>query len=186
MKNKSWILILVALVVSGAALAADVATSESKYQSVIKKYIKRNQVFSFETFQADIIWGILYVTPQSREALWARESWITEKSAEIHSVILPASKVRGTQFVLGMYAPRGAETFDLTPETFWTLKLEQNGQDYTPVAIEPLPSNFLVKRLIPFTHKWAKLYLVTFAGDFEKPFTLRMVGALAKGVIDVK
>lgn len=186
MKRNSWFLVFMALLVSGLAMASDIATSEKQYFSVIKKYIKRNQVFSFESFQADIIWGILYMTPQAREAMWTRESWITEKSAEVHSVVLPANKLRGTQFVLGMYAPKGAELFDMSPESFWTLKLEQNGQEYTPVAIEPIANSFLVKRLIPFTHHWAKLYLVTFAGDFQAPFNLRMVGALAKGLIVIK
>lgn len=186
MKRKSWLWIIVATLVSATAVAGDAALTHSQYLKILRPQIKRNQVFSFETFQADLIWGMLYLTPEVRDAIWSRETWITEKPAEIDSVIIPANKVRGTQFVIGMYAPKGAEVFDLTPETFWTLKLDQNGGEYTPVSIEPLPNSPLIKRLIPFTHHWAKLYLVTFAGDFQAPFTLRMVGALAKGVIAVK
>lgn len=186
MKRLSLVVMLAIMTMSSVIGAGDIASSESRYFGFIKKYVKRDQVFSFESFSADILWGVLYLTPAVRDAMWTRESWITEKSAEIHSVVLPASKVRGTQFVMGMYSPKGTEAFDLTPETFWTMKLDQNGNEYTPIAIEPLPNSPLIKRLIPFTHHWAKLYLVTFAGDFQAPFNLRMVGATAKGVIAIK
>ncbi len=160
--------------------------SYHQYTKDLRRYVKRRQEYSVETFKADLIWGALYMVPKVRKVLWDRESWITERNAEINSVILPASKVRGTQFVIGIYAPEGTEKFDLEKDTFWQLKLDQGGGEYDPISIEPLPNDVLVKRLIPFTHHWAKLYLVTFAGDFKPPFKLRMVGNSAKSVIDWK
>lgn len=181
MNRRVWMVIVIVGVLASAA--GEAAMSHSEYMSVLRSSIKRNQVYSFENFNADIVWGVLSLTPRVREAIWDREGWITEKSAEANSVIIPVNKVRGTQFVLGLYAPKGTEQFDMTPDSFWTLKLDQGGAEYTPESIEPLENTPLVKRLIPFTHHWAKLYLVTFAGDFQKPFKLRMVGATAKGVI---
>lgn len=157
-----------------------------RYTQDLRRYVKRRQEYSVETFKADIIWGALYMVPSVREAVWDRESWITEKNAEVDSVILPASKVRGTQFVVGIYSPEGTEKFDTDKDSFWVMKLKKGEQESDPISIEPLPNDVLVKRLIPFTHRWAKLYLVTYAGSFQPPFTLRMVGNSAKSEINWK
>lgn len=154
-----------------------------KYYKELGQYTKRRQEYSVETFRADILWGALFLTPRARGLIWERESWITEKNAEVDSKIIPAAKVQGTQFVIGLYAPEGTEKFELGKDSFWQLKLEKDGEEYTPVSIDPLPNDVLVSRLVPFTHRWANLYLVTYAGDFAPPLKLRMVGDSAKSVI---
>lgn len=156
------------------------------YYKALNRFTKRRQEYSVETFRADLLWGALYLAPKARELIWERESWITEKNAEADSKIIPASKVQGTQFVVGLYAPEGTEKFEIGPDSFWQMKLDSNGEEYTPVGIDAIPNDVLIKRLIPFTHRWAQLYLVTFAGNFAPPFKLRMVGDSAKSVITWK
>lgn len=188
MTRKMMFGVMMVLVCAGmidtAGATEKTVPSYHKYTQSLRRYIKRRQEYSLETFRADLIWGALYIVPQVRNVLWQRESWITERDARIDSVILPQSKVRGTQFVVGIYAPEGTDKFDMEKDSFWQLKMNKDGQEYDPISIEPLPNDVLEKRLIPFTHHWAKLYLVTYAGQFKPPFKLRMVGNSAKSVIN--
>lgn len=182
-RSKLWICLL--LVVAAAPISELAAMSYHQYMGVVKRYTKLQQEYSFETFTADLLWGLIYLVPEAKEAIWNRESWITEKPIS-ESKFLPPDKVRGTQFIIGVFAPVGTERFDLEKDTFWSMKLDMGGDEYTPVAIDPIDNNVLARRLVPFVHKWTRLYLVTFAGDFQPPFTVRMVGDSAKSEIKWK
>ncbi|PIR21089.1 MAG: hypothetical protein COV45_02875 [Deltaproteobacteria bacterium CG11_big_fil_rev_8_21_14_0_20_47_16] len=153
------------------------------YYSILRKNSRDQQLYSADTFSAALMWDVVFLNPTMRNALWKYETEVMEKPAEIDSRILPASKVRGTQFIVSLYAPKNASTFSLDKNSFWSLKLDDGQSEYTPVAIEQLEKDVLFNRLIPYTYHWSKSYLVTFAGDFKLPFTLRMVGASGKSTI---
>lgn len=178
MASKRW------MVWGVAALILIVAgNSWASFRNILNRHTKKQQAYSFETFRADLLWAVVYMTPDMREAFWKRETEITEKPAALDSKIITASQVRGTQFLLFMYAPENTETFSMKEDSFWQLKLDKGNEEYLPVAIDPVENGALIHRMIEFTHKWARVYLVTFDGDFKPPFTLRMVGATAKSVI---
>lgn len=181
MSNKRWI------VLAMVALAMSVAgNSWADYKTILKHHTKKQQAYSFETFRANLLWAVVYVTPEMRDAFWKRETEITEKPAALESKIITASQVRGTQFLVFMYAPERTETFSMKEDSFWQLKLDKGDSESLPVGIEPIENGAIIHRMIPFTHKWAQVYLVTFSGDFQPPFTLRMVGATAKSNITFK
>lgn len=170
-----WGVFAVTLVVAGNAFAG--------FRTILKRHTKKQQAYSFETFRANLLWAVIYMTPEMRDAFWKRETEITEKPAALDSKIITASQVRGTQFLLFMYAPENTETFSMDKDSFWQLKLDKGGTEVLPVSIEPVENGAVIHRMIEFTHKWAKVYLVTFDGDYTPPFSLRMVGATAKSVI---
>ncbi len=153
------------------------------FTHTLHRHTKKQQAYSFETFRADLLWAVVYLTPEMRDALWRRETEITEKPAALESKIITAAQVRGTQFLVFMYAPEKTESFSMDKDSFWQLKLDKGDAEYLPVAIDPVENGAVIHRLISFTHKWANVYLVTFDGDFQPPFTLRMVGATAKSKI---
>lgn len=178
------ILTLLAALVMMMAVAAPAAGAS--YKQIMRKNSRGEQRFSFETFRADLLWAVVSLNAEMCEAMWQRETDITEKPAELESRVLKASQVRGTQFLVFMYAPEGTETFTTDPNSFWQMKLDQGEVEYFPSAIEEVEQTVIMSRLFPFTHKWAKVYLVTFDGDFQPPFTLRMVGESGKSAIKWK
>lgn len=181
MNLKRWISVGVfALVVVVAG------NSWASFKHILHRHTKKQQAYSFETFRADLLWAVVYMTPEMRDAFWKRETEITEKPADLESKIITASQVRGTQFLLFMYAPEKTETFSMDKDSFWQLKLDKGDTEVLPVAIDPVENGAVIHRMIEFTHKWARVYLVTFDGDFQPPFTLRMVGATAKSKITFK
>lgn len=178
---RRWMTVAIVVV---AVMSA--GNSWAGFRNTLNHHTKKQQAYSFETFRADLLWAVVYMTPDMREAFWKRETEITEKPAALESKIITASQVRGTQFLVFMYAPEKTDTFSMDKDSFWQMKLDQGDSEYLPVAIEPVENGPLIHRMIEFTHKWARVYLVTFAGDFQRPFTLRMVGATAKSNITFK
>lgn len=171
----------------GVALAVMVAgNSWANFRDTLRHHTQKQQAYSFETFRANLLWAVVYMTPEMREAFWKYETDITEKPAALESKIIKASQVRGTQFLLFMYAPEKTETFSMKEDSFWQMKLDKGDSEVLPVAIEPIENGPIIHRMINFTHKWAEVYLVTFDGDFQPPFDLRMVGATAKSKITFK
>lgn len=156
------------------------------FKNTLKRHTQVQQAYSFETFRADLLWAVIYLDPEMREAFWKRETEITEKPAALDSKIITASQVRGTQFLVFMYSPEDNETFSMEKDSFWQLKLDKGESEVLPVAIEPVENGPIIHRMVTFTHKWARVYLVTFNGDTQPPFTLRMVGATAKSKIKFK
>lgn len=160
------------------------------YQSVLKKWSRRDKVYTVDNLEMKLAWDGTYFSPDFRKVYWEKmahwKGWLEEerekKIQEEEEKLAPYDL-----FFVAVYAGSSAEPgFGDTGE--WRVVLETGGVRVEPVRWERAKVTSLERRLFPYLNKWSKAYWVQFPKTIreEEPFSLRMLGMTVQSELAFK
>lgn len=146
------------------------------YRGTLNRWSRHAEFFDLNSLRAELMWDVVLVTPDMRDARLQREAELRHISlTEAKHVIPPDWFASGTLFYINFFAPRDARDL-LASDTYWRLELrDASGQNFTPQRISQVPITLVDRKLFPFLNRWSKTYLVQFP-QTDGPVTLILYG----------
>lgn len=178
MRPRVWLLL-------GPLLAA-VACSASQmhYRATLRDWTRKAEVFDFHSMRAELMWNVVWITPEVREARVLREAELRNVSPSEAAEHLPSDWYGpGTRFYVGFFAPRDMKDLEAA-DGYWRFQLKDaNGGSYRATAIARQEITPLDRKLFPFLTYWTKAYIVSFPEIHGPPAHLTLYGLNAKSTL---
>ncbi|HPQ80672.1 MAG TPA: hypothetical protein PLZ86_03000 [bacterium] len=149
-----------------AAFLLAASTAEGSYRGTLSSVTHRAQLYSFETFDAEIVWYGTFFDDGFRRAFI--DKTVKIKHMEPHEAALfraeqESRQESGWDFFVVMYTKKDYKKFSLEPDTIWKALLTTgSGESVRPTEIEQVPISPYLKVVYPHFNRWSKAYRVTF------------------------
>lgn len=174
------------------ALSAFVSVAQAgrSYRSVLGDWTRSDHIYTWDNFEARLIWHATYESPSFREAKVEKYTHLYELQGEELLRYVSQEEEEGRKFdvfILSVYAGSN-QWYDFGRDTsLWRLVLETNdGKRRVADSLHEITQTQVERALFPHADKWSKLYEVKFpkiVGPETKTVTLKMVGVPADSTL---
>lgn len=140
------------------------------YSRVLHDWTRHKQAYNLNSLRAESILHAVLLTPAMREARVVREAALRGWSREaVDRILPPAWDASGTNFFVGLYAPKEFQKLALAEEDYWHLELVlPSGEVVEPVGVEEVELSPVDRKLFPFLTQWSRGYFVRFAPTVDQ------------------
>lgn len=178
MRSCAWLLLGAWLAVVGCSAA------QRQYRSTLREWTRKAEVFDFHSMRAELMWNVVWITPEVREARVLREAELRHVSPSEAAEHLPDDWYgTGTRFYVGFFAPRDMKEIEAA-DGYWRFQLKDaNGGTYRALAIARQEITPLDRKLFPFLTYWSKAYVISFPEINGPPARLTLYGLNAKSTL---
>lgn len=156
----------VVLTIALLAAAGTAAAAEKTYRSALRQVTHNGRLFSFETWDAKIIWHATFFSGAFREAFVRRHvavNHLDDVEAALFAADQEQEQARGWEFFLTFYTKKEYKKFSTDYDSFWKVFLTTaSGEIVKPESIDPIPITPYVQVMTPHVNRWTKAYRVTF------------------------
>lgn len=162
--NGGWWIVVVLLFLSACS---DVSHA---YGRTLRDWTRHKQAYNLNSLRAESILHAVLLTPAMREARVVREAALRGWSPETVDRILPVAwDASGTNFFVGLYAPKEFQKLALAEEDYWHLELTlPSGEVVEPIGVEEVELSPVDRKLFPFLTQWSRGFFVRFAPTVDQ------------------
>ena len=156
-----------------------VSTGEARtpsYKSVLKKWTRQEEVYTWDNFEARVVWYATYQSEKFRKVRVQKYAKLYDLDKEQVTNLLEQEKKDDQKydtFFVSIYA-NGS-----TNSRHWRLILTtEGGKKVKPVSMESVPDDQILRHLYPYVDRWSKTFEVRFPKVTQKgqSFELKVVG----------
>jgi hypothetical protein len=182
-KCTGWILGIVMVILMGTSVWAKPHTI--KYKNALKHWTRQDEVYSWKNFEARVVWHATYQSEKFREARVIKYAKLYDLDQGQVQNLLDIEKKESDKydvFFISIYAG-SSQWADIGRDiSKWRLVLQTaQGKKVTPVAMESIPDDQVLRSLYPYIDRWSKTYEIRFPKVTQpgESFELKMVGVPA-------
>lgn len=156
--------------VAGVLWCAACSDVSHSYGRVLHDWTRHKQAYNLNSLRAESILHAVWLTSAMREARVVREAALRGWSPEDVDRILPAAwSASGTNFFVGLYAPKEFQKLALAEEDYWHLELVlPSGEVVEPIGVEEVELSPVDRKLFPFLTQWSRGFFVRFAPTVDQ------------------
>lgn len=150
-----------------------------QYNQALRKWTRKANNYSFETFDARILFRATYLSPGFRQAAKNKiDEWMHVAQDDFIPDVHYLEDVEEGDFFVSVYVLPGYPLLNSKGERFWEFRLElPDGQKIDPTLIQSVSVTEREKRLFPYVDRWSRVYYVKFpVTALVPPFTLALRG----------
>lgn len=177
--------------VMAVALCLFSSTASATYFTEIRKATRNHRVFSFTTWDANIIWHATFFSDHFRQVFIDRfieRKYLDDYEAEKFTREQQLRQGAGWDFFITMYTKKDYKKFSIDEDSFWKIHLTtESGQRVNPIEIEAVAITPYEKVMYPHIQRWSKAYRVTFPkADIGSEFELTLESIIGKSTLKWK
>lgn len=175
----------IVIAIAALLLTVDLPAKEPSYEKILKQWTRRDQVYSWDNFEARMIWNATYLSDDFRSAQRRKMDALYEWSDEELSLNIrrdAEESRRADVFIVSIYAGSSDWPEVGKDDGRWRIVLETDGARVVENdKFERIPVTQIERTLYPYLDKWSELYRVSFPKAIRGgSFRLRLTGIPAR------
>jgi len=184
LRNLSILIVLLSLIVSVGC-----TKTYRNYSKTLRDYTETKRIYSFDNFDAKIVWSATYLAPDFVLAAKERINELKKLGDSPSGVFVDYLVYdKPGEFLIAVYLPKGYPAINAQTDDFWQFTLDTaTGKTIPPSSIETVEVTPREQKLFPYLSRWSVFYKVKFPVEYlERPFSLALRSAGVTSFLDWK
>ncbi|MBI1908964.1 MAG: hypothetical protein HYS22_02195 [Deltaproteobacteria bacterium] len=169
------------------------AEARSPYKAALKKWTEKDSAYSWDNFEARMVWQATYQGAEFRKARVEEQARIYQLREEEKAALMKKEEEELAvydDFFVALYTGSGQWSDIGKDLKLWriVLALPDERENSSP-SIEVVKSGELERKFYPYIDKWSRTFRIRFAKFLPpetKEFSLRMIGIPATSTLEWK
>lgn len=187
-----WVLLMVVPIASWGSHSTD-RSYHKNYKRILKEWTRDDESYSWDGFEARLVWYATYFSSDFREAKvdrYAKLYQLTEDEVDQMKTKEMAENEKYDCFFVSIYAGSRVHPDIGKNRSLWKLVLETSeGYIVEPEIWEEIPKDQVTRTLFPYIDRWSRLFEVKFPKRINSSTArakLKMVGVPADSMLEWK